>query len=176
MEVLKQVPRWSLGCKMLIRASAPVEEKWEQDWMKVNYGPTWAEVASIMPSVAGCRQRPRPPPAGSAAADGDPLGAHRQRLFADSPPTAAAPLAPQRTRNGVRGDHPAGLVVRILPFHRGCVGSIPGQGTKILHATWYSQKLLKKKEGKSIGKVLGTEQLLNNLWLLLFSTALGQEK
>ena len=129
-----------------------------------------------MPSVAGCRQRPRPPPTGSAAADGDPLGAHRQRLFADSAPTAAAPLAPQRTRNDVRGDHPAGLVVRILPFHRGCVGSIPGQGTKILHATWYSQKLLKKKEGKSIGKVLGTEQLLNNLWLLLFSTALGQEK
>ena len=40
-----------------------------------------------------------------------------------------------------------------------------------------SQKLLeRKKERKSIGKVLGTEQLLNKLWLLLFNTELGQEK
>ena len=26
------------------------------------------------------------------------------------------------------------------------MGSIPGQGTKILHATWYSQKKKKKEE------------------------------
>lgn len=37
---MKQVPRWSLGSKVLIRASAPVEENWEQDGTNVNYGPS----------------------------------------------------------------------------------------------------------------------------------------
>ena len=101
----------------------------------------------------------------------------RPHSGSSSGPPHGSPLPTVKsTRNGVCGDRPAGLVVKILPFHRGCVGSIPGQGTKILHATWYGQKLLKKKEGKSIGEALGTEQLLNRLWLLLFSTALGQEK
>ena len=40
------------------------------------------------------------------------------------------------------------LVVQWLGFHActaGAMGSIPSQGTKITHATWYDQKIKKKK-------------------------------
>ena len=35
---------------------------------------------------------------------------------------------------------PGGLVVRIRHFHCCGPGSIPGQGTEILQATWHGQK------------------------------------
>ena len=34
-----------------------------------------------------------------------------------------------------RGDFPGGPVVKNLPYNAGDLGSIPGQGTKIPHAT-----------------------------------------
>ena len=49
------------------------------------------------------------------------------------------------------GDFPGGPVVRTLRFHCRGTGSIPGQGAKILHATWLSQKLNKtNKQNKLI--------------------------
>ena len=39
---------------------------------------------------------------------------------------------------------PRGSVVKNLPCNAGDMGSIPGQGTKILHATWRSKKKKKK--------------------------------
>ena len=41
-------------------------------------------------------------------------------------------------------------MVRTLRFRSGAMGSIPGQGTKILHAVWCSQtKTLKNKMRKA---------------------------
>ena len=42
------------------------------------------------------------------------------------------------------GDFPDNLVIRTQHFHRYVPGSIPGQGPKILQASWHGQK--KKKE------------------------------
>ena len=39
---------------------------------------------------------------------------------------------------------PGGPVIKNLPCNAGDMGSIPGQGTKILHATWRSKKKKKK--------------------------------
>ena len=36
-------------------------------------------------------------------------------------------------------------MVRTLLLLQGAVGSIPGQGTKILHAAWRHQKIKKQK-------------------------------
>ena len=43
------------------------------------------------------------------------------------------------------GNFPGGPVVKTLCFQYRGLGSIPGQGTKISHAVWYSQKIKKIK-------------------------------
>ena len=45
-------------------------------------------------------------------------------------------------------------MVKTPPSNAGLVGSIPGQGTKVLHATWGGQKL--KKKNKNLFKDLLT--------------------
>ena len=47
-------------------------------------------------------------------------------------------------------DFPVGLVVKNPPFTAASVGLTPGKGTKIPHATRYSQNIKKKKKRKSI--------------------------
>ena len=42
-------------------------------------------------------------------------------------------------------EFPGGPVVRTPCFDCGGMGSIPGQGTKIPHATWHGQKQTKKR-------------------------------
>ena len=51
-------------------------------------------------------------------------------------------------------DFPGSPVVKTLPSTAGGVGSIPGQGTKVLPAAGCGQKLKKKKEGKKRKKGL----------------------
>ena len=53
-----------------------------------------------------------------------------------------------------RGEFPGGPVVRIQCFYCCGLGSIPGQGTKILQATWHCQKN-KNKILKSIKGISG---------------------
>ena len=49
-------------------------------------------------------------------------------------------------------DFPGGPVVKTPPSNAGCVGSIPGQGTKIpQHALGCDQKLKKKKKKRLSG-------------------------
>ena len=48
---------------------------------------------------------------------------------------------------------PAGPVVKT--FNAGGEVSIPGQGTKVLHATWHSQKTKKQKEKNHENQVGG---------------------
>ena len=54
----------------------------------------------------------------------------------------------QQGRNDVNKstklDFPGGPVVKTLRFHCRGAGSIPGRGTKILHAVWHGQKKKKK--------------------------------
>ena len=42
-------------------------------------------------------------------------------------------------------DFPGGLVDKASPSNTGVVGSIPGSGAKILHASWPKKKKKKKK-------------------------------
>ena len=42
---------------------------------------------------------------------------------------------------------PCGPVVKHLHFHCRGVGSIPAQGTKILHASWHREKKEKREKG-----------------------------
>ena len=42
-------------------------------------------------------------------------------------------------------EFPGGSVVKTPPSNAGLVGSITGQRTKVLHATWGGQKLKRKK-------------------------------
>ena len=44
----------------------------------------------------------------------------------------------------ILGDFPSGQWLRLQASTAGGVGSIPGQGTKIPHDTWLSQKKKKK--------------------------------
>jgi len=48
---------------------------------------------------------------------------------------------PSRINNP--GSSPGGLMVRIPGFHCRGLGSVPGLGTKILQATWHSQKQIR---------------------------------
>ena len=48
--------------------------------------------------------------------------------------------------NNEKQDFPAVLWLRLQASTAGGVGSIPGQGTKIPHDTWLSQKKKKKKK------------------------------
>ena len=52
------------------------------------------------------------------------------------------------SNNRGSGDFPGGLVAKNMPFTAASVVLIPGQGTKISHATRYSQNIKKKKKGK----------------------------
>ena len=54
------------------------------------------------------------------------------------------------SNNRGSGDFPGGLVAKNMPFTAASVVLIPGQGTKISHATRYSQNIKKKKKRKSI--------------------------
>ena len=50
----------------------------------------------------------------------------------------------------ILGDFPSGQWLRLQASTAGGVGSIPGQGTKIPHDTWLSQKKKKKTDMPSI--------------------------
>ena len=52
------------------------------------------------------------------------------------------------SNNRGSGDFPGGLVAKNMPFTAASVVLIPGQGTKISHATRYSQNIKKKKKEK----------------------------
>ena len=43
-------------------------------------------------------------------------------------------------------DYPGSPVVKTLPSNTGCVGSIPGQGAKILHVLWLKNENMKQKQ------------------------------
>ena len=43
-------------------------------------------------------------------------------------------------------DLPGSPVVKTLPSNTGCVGSIPGQGAKILHVLWLKNENMKQKQ------------------------------
>ena len=63
-----------------------------------------------------------------------------------------------------KGDFPGGTVIRNSPSNAGDMGSIPGQGTKIPHATWCSQRQNKqtnKNPERTNGVVLG---LIKTQW------------
>ena len=61
-------------------------------------------------------------------------------------------------------------VVRAPHFHCGGKGLIPGQGTKILHATWNGQKQKTKKPPK-----VHIEHFFNGSLAILVSTSKDQE-
>ena len=44
------------------------------------------------------------------------------------------------------GDFPGGPVVKTLPSNAGGVGSIPGRGAKIPHASWPENQNIKQKQ------------------------------
>ena len=54
-------------------------------------------------------------------------------------------------RNGASGASLAVQWLRLRASNADCVGSIPGQGTKIPHATWHSQRKKKERERKEKG-------------------------
>ena len=53
-------------------------------------------------------------------------------------------------------DFPVGLVVKNPPFTAASVGLTPGKGTKIPHATRYSQNIKKKEEKKKYMRLVHT--------------------
>ena len=55
-------------------------------------------------------------------------------------------------------DFPGSSVVKNAHFNAGGMGSIPGQGTKILQVTWHGQKEKKKKKIKN--------QAIHSWWYL----------
>ena len=55
-------------------------------------------------------------------------------------------------KNSYSRDFPGGLVVKTRASTAKGMGLIPGQGTNILHATWYGQK--KKKKKKTVNFVM----------------------
>ena len=52
----------------------------------------------------------------------------------------------EETSKQTNRDFPGGPVVKNLPYNAGDTGSIPGQGTKILHAAQRGRKERKKKK------------------------------
>ena len=48
-------------------------------------------------------------------------------------------------REMVEGDFPGGPVVKTLSSNAGGIGSIPGQGAKITHASWPKDQDIKQK-------------------------------
>ena len=61
-------------------------------------------------------------------------------------------------KNSYSRDFPGGLVVKTRASTAKGMGLIPGQGTNILHATWYGQK--KKKENSKFCYVYFTPKSL----------------
>ena len=55
-------------------------------------------------------------------------------------------------KNGLKGDFPVVQWLRLCASNAGGAGSIPGQGTKIPHASWHGQKLKKKKKNRLKGR------------------------
>ena len=53
--------------------------------------------------------------------------------------------------------------LRLCASTTGGLGSIPGQGTKILHATWCNQKIKKKAEGSGL-YVSGLHKMTPHIW------------
>lgn len=58
-------------------------------------------------------------------------------------------VAPSLFKMSILMKFPDSSVVRTLPFHCRRHGSIPGQGTKFLHARWHGQKEKEKKKDDS---------------------------
>ena len=56
-------------------------------------------------------------------------------------------------------DFPGGPVDKASPSNTGVVGSIPGSGAKILHASWLKKKKKKKKKQKQYCNKLHTDFL-----------------
>ena len=48
-------------------------------------------------------------------------------------------------REMVEGDFPGGPVVKTLSSNAGGIGSIPGQGAKVTHASWPKDQDIKQK-------------------------------
>ena len=63
-------------------------------------------------------------------------------------------------KNSYSRDFPGGLVVKTRASTAKGMGLIPGQGTNILHATWYGQKKKKKKENSKFCYVYFTPKSL----------------
>ena len=49
-------------------------------------------------------------------------------------------------KNPTDGDFPGSPMVKTLPSNAGAAGLIPGQGTKIPHASWLKKKTKQKTE------------------------------
>ena len=64
-------------------------------------------------------------------------GETKQDKWLPGPPTKRIIVSSPISQSG---DFPGGLVVKNPPSNAGGMGSIPGRGAKIPHATWCSQK------------------------------------
>ena len=49
-------------------------------------------------------------------------------------------------KNPTDGDFPGSPMVKTLPSNAGAAGLIPGQGTKIPHASWPKNQTIKQKQ------------------------------